>query len=402
MPSENARGILAAIVIFAFAAGGARALDSDPVWEPPEQVTYSGATNRYQHLGSDRILAFDHHGFPAVGVHLSGSANRPACFRRVPGFGWSEDYADASGSEGAYPSLAFDRYERPAISYVDGGSDQVKYAAWDGAAWNAAVVDTGVNSGYGCTALAMDLYGRPAIAYVATGGVVKFVMDTDGDGDWSDETKQTVSETTSNRWPSLAFDPLNRPMIAFHNDSVDNLCFAVKDNVQSVWRVKTVDAAGTTGWYPSLAIDPDNGYPAISYQDASASALNYAWWDGEAWQIDEGVATWGESSSLAFDPADGRPAIAFAAGGDLRFAWHDGSNWHLQTVSTAVSYYPSLAFNEYGTGWPAIAFLDQQNTVYYTEDPPDVPEPATLSFLLIGAAALLRLRRRRKAARRTG
>ena len=73
-------------------------------------------------------------------------------------------------------------------------------------------------------------------------------------------------------------------------------------------------------------------------------------------------ATSGVYPSLAFDPADGNPAIAYCdiTNGDLKLAWHDGSTWQTQTVDAVgnVGCTPSLAFNDYGSGFPSIAYFD--------------------------------------------
>ena len=64
--------------------------------------------------------------------------------RRVPGVGWVHGVVDDGGANnvGLYPSLAFDRYERPAISYYDITNGDLKYARFNGSSWIIESPDT--------------------------------------------------------------------------------------------------------------------------------------------------------------------------------------------------------------------------------------------------------------------
>ena len=102
-------------------------------------------------------------------------------------------------------------------------------------------------------------------------------------------------------------------------------------------------------------------------------------------------------ASLAFDPSDGRPAIAYSKSSDLYFAWYDGASWQTQLVDEDVSVVGpglTLAFNDYGTGFPSIAYYGydpatSEYSLYFIDDPAGVPEPTTL-MLVLGGAWLLR------------
>jgi hypothetical protein len=63
-----------------------------------------------------------------------------------------------------YTSLAFTPEGHPAISYYDSTKGDLKYAEYDGGAWQLSAVDTNGDVGM-CTSLAFTSAGRPAISY---------------------------------------------------------------------------------------------------------------------------------------------------------------------------------------------------------------------------------------------
>ena len=391
MKQTQARWILMAAMTGLVVSGAALGVDSDPTWKTPVQIGPAGAYGFSYHDAADRLLAYDHHGNPGI-VLGNGSGGQPWHFWKIPGVGWAAVGPDAVGSDGAYPSLAYDRHERPIFSYIDVADDRLKAAAWDGSAWQitTAATDAGQHS-----ALAIDQYGHAAIAYRKNTGSLNYVEDTDGDGRFDDETPGAVNLNQFIH-PSMTFDALNRPMIAAGYTFNNSLTFFVRD--KGTWASRTVEADGNTGWHPSLALNPLTGDPAIAYTNTAQSELRYAWWDAdtEAWQIEFVDATPSGYCSLAFDPADGRPAISYrGVSGHLKFAWRDDAVWHDQiAVNFANARQSSLAFNDYGTGWPAIAYVDTLGTAWFVEDPPAVPEPATMALVLLGGTILLRRRRR--------
>jgi hypothetical protein len=391
---------LLAALSFALWTAPARAITTTPTWNPYETVTNTLA-NSNRMAGADRSLAYDHHGNP--GIAFFDELNDDLRYaRRVPGVGWQYAAIDTVGTVGWHPSLAYDRYERPAISYYDTTNGNLKFARFNGTAWpTPETVDaTGDVGQY--TSLAFDLLGRPAIAYSDdTNSSLKYVQDTDGDFSLTDEAPVTVvNASIEGYFASLVFDPLNRPMIAQFDAANEDLRFSVQEPGIG-WVTTTVDSTGSTAYYPSIAIDPDTGFPAIAYWDASSIDLRYAAWNGDTWILTtvDSIGTVGAFPSLAFDPADGNPAIAYYNSGsnDLKLAWHNGTAWQTQTVESAgdVGIAPSLAFNDYGSGFPSIAYFDAGTSLFFIEDPPAVPEPASLLLLAIGLALGAGWRKRR-------
>ena len=139
---------------------------------------------------------------------------------------------------------------------------------------NQAEPATGIGFSGEYSSLAFDSTGKMAYAhYNDKGGFspggLRYIKDTDGDGLVTDETSVAITNTFQDQgyYATLAFDPQDRPMIAHYNNDTADLEFAVLDTGLG-WVNTIVDSTNLTGSYLSMAIDPDNGYPAISYYDA--------------------------------------------------------------------------------------------------------------------------------------
>ncbi len=368
----------------ALAATSAWAIGPAPTWHP-RQIVATGIDTTFGHDGADRILAYDHHGNP--GIAYNQVLLKYA--RNVPGAGWQSGTAEGTFG-GVFPSLAYDRYERPVIVSSNNVLTQIRTTSFNGLTWNTVPFD--VNGPYNYISLAFDTTGKMAAAYRDMNALdLKYVKDTDGDGLLSDEAPVFVTSSDNQGWyATLAFDPLDRPMITHQDRAGNDLKFSVLDAGVG-WITTAVDSVGLTGYHCSLAVDPDNGYPAIAYFDDDVDNLRYASWNGTSWDLTtiDSTGDVGRYPSLAFDPADGNPAISYhdLTNGDLKLAWFNGTSWQTQPVDTVgtVGTYTSLAFNDYGTGFPAIAYVDSANTLYFIEDPPAVPEPAAILLALIAA-----------------
>jgi hypothetical protein len=140
------------------------------------------------------------------------------------------------------------------------------------------------------------------------------------------------------------------------------------------WITKTVDDDGDgVGLFCSLALDP-NGRPHIAYYDATDVPLHwylkYAYYDGNKWRVmvadPEKYA--GGDCDLAVD-AGGHPHISYCQGfkdpdrRDLKYAYHDGSKWHITRVdeSGSAGAHTSIALDAQGR--PHIAYKDTPDSV---------------------------------------
>jgi hypothetical protein len=124
------------------------------------------------------------------------------------------------------------------------------------------------------------------------------------------------------------------------------------------WHIECVDCPK---WFKSMSdrslqLDTE-GYPHVAY---GGDHLYYAWHDGVQWHyntVDKSAGV-GKSASLALD-REGRPRISYydSVNYALKYAWHDGMAWHVEIVDSsnkATGGYTSLALNE--TGYPHISY----------------------------------------------
>ena len=96
------------------------------------------------------------------------------------------------------------------------------------------------------------------------------------------------------------------------------------------WATRTIDSYGDVGKHTSLALDKD-GWPHISYLDATHTALKYAYKDASGWHITTAVSSGRNDyyTSIALDNV-GYPHIIH---GDsyywrLKYTYQDASGWH--------------------------------------------------------------------------
>ncbi len=269
-----------------------------------------------------------------------------------PFYEWQMMTMDAEG--GGWTSLALVN-GRPGISYYGHGGGQardLKYAWYDGTAWQLTAVDTQGDVGV-ATSLA-EVNGQPAISYYDRGNRDLKYARYDGTS-W--QLTPVDTQGGDNGYTSLAVVN-GQPAISYHDLTNGDLKYARFDGTS--WQIATVDAGGTVGWWSSLEVV--NGQPAISYYDGSNGDLKYARFDGTSWQLStvDAQGDVGKTNSLAV--VDGQPAISYydESNGDLKYARFDGASWQVSTVDAGgtVGWSNSLAVVN---GQPAISYYDAIN-----------------------------------------
>ncbi len=259
----------------------------------------------------DRLVSLAHSLAVLILVVLLLGPSVTAGLADAPTVAWQTEIADVDG--GVCPSLALDSNGWPHISY--GGNEAgtfiygLKYAYYDGSAWQIEMVDDHVSPG------------------------------------WK---------------TSLAMDSLDEPHIAYH-DPHEALMYAHYYN--SSWHIQTVDSGGDVGEHASLELD-STGMPSIAYTDETNHALKYARRSGATWQKETVVALAGSGQSisldLAMDAADHPHLCYYDYDADvLYYAHHDGATWHFDPVAASVFYNGqdcALALDR--EGHPHIAYVD--------------------------------------------
>jgi len=329
---------------------------------------------------------------------------------------WSTEFVDTTGKVGNLNSIAVDADGYSHISYFDRTNWDLKYAHWDGSAWQVEVADS--TGYYGATSIVLDTLGNPHIScklefpeyyhciahiwwdgtdwqrdVIETGtemfqdigdytaialdasdyphvaythypssdfGYLKYgYKDASG---WHTVMIDSIGCVDGVKYCDIALDNQNYPHISYYDYDVYDLKYAYWDG--ATWHIESVDTAGHVGKSSSIALD-SLGYPHIAYTDGTNYGVKYARWDGSAWQIEtvESDIGYGFYTSLALDAND-HPHISSAEyASDLRFAYWDGSVWQIEVVDDAVGCgWTSLAID--GDGYSHIAYYDDVYEVY--------------------------------------
>ena len=320
-----------------------------------------------------------------VGVRITDDDGAQAtAYTTATIHGWKIVTVDATPPVGQHCSLAVIA-GKPAISYVDDNTDDLKYArsatptGQDDADWTPTVVDDTEDSTGFYTSLASVLE-LPAISYFNdTDDTLNYAICSMPDGGSPADWTHVVVDATAAVGAYCSLDLVNsKPAISYRDITNTSLKYtrsstssgsATEDWNQPV----TVDNSGDVGRYTSLEVVAN--CPAISYTTVGSSQLKYA----RSYHIHGAEGTWldvivadttidsGYHTSLKV--VAGHPAIgcfnsaAFNAK-YLRSTTNTGNNqsdWS-QIVSfggiSDVGQFTSLAVID---GRPALAFFDASN-----------------------------------------
>jgi hypothetical protein len=169
---------------------------------------------------------------------------------------------------------------------------------------------------------------------------------------------------------SLQLDANGYPVISHYDTTNGNLKLAVcKDATCLTKDITTVDDSGDVGSETSLQLNAMNGYPVISYYDATNADLKLAVCNDATCFMkdittvdDMGV---GPSTSLQLD-ANGYPVISYydRTNGNLKLAVCNDATCSTKDITTVddlghVGQYTSLQLN--ANGYPVISYYDTTN-----------------------------------------
>lgn len=407
-----ARAMLAASTVL-LTTVRASAVDGTPSWfevdvaAPEPSSTFSSPT-----------LAFDHYGRPSVSwsrLYTIGGTN--AVYRSdLLGLGfWSHHLLESFASTGLATSLSFDRAERP-FSIWQSSSGSIKYQFNNGATQTLAA--GGANANQPLLHVRHDLAGNLRGVYTGAAAGQLFAVNQLG-SNYASTSLFTIPGVSQVLDIGLTTDHTGLRHLAARvslTSGGDRLYVASEPTSgSSAWPGMFLPVAGEVLGM-DITTNPETGHPALAYSTfesgANTSRIFYSAFNGitmETTQVQTTTAARFHDLSLAFDISDGRPAIAFereriipSPAEELHFAWLNASSiWQSGLVDGSVSLTsalghlrkPSLAFDDFGTSWPAIAYVDGDGSLNVAFDPPIIPEPATLLLVAVG---LLAPRRRRE------
>jgi hypothetical protein len=277
-------------------------------------------------MGRYTSLALDDTGQPHIAYY--GTPNLK--YARLNGATWVIQIVDPTNLVGRFASLALDEAGQPAISYYDETNHDLKFATWDGTAWQVETVDAGEigDANGGLTSLAFDATGHPYIAYFAPDNVKLAYFDG---ADWQFETLPDPGAGVSAL--SLALNVGDDPTVAVIRQPL----LRVLSFDGAEWKNRLVDYAGDTGYESSLVIDENDG---LHFSYRSGDYLKYLAFNGQEWRMAL-VDTGGRSSSLALDSA-GYPRISYQTEDTLKYAYYDGLGWQVETLEVV-----GPTYNEY-------------------------------------------------------
>lgn len=270
--------------------------------------------------------------------------------------GWQRHIIDPYGAS-PDTSLDLDQSGRPHVVYK--GHDgqyrySLKYAVFDGSAWQVAIVDNEIATGWHPD-LALDARDEPHVAYYHPNGKLMYVHFYNAS--WHNQTVDSGDDVGEH--PALAVDSANRPHIAYVDEAANSIKYARRTG--ATWQIAMVvvlPGASQTIML-DMALDPAER-PHICYYDELADALKHTAYDGAAWRTDTvagGIVSYnGQGCSIAVD-GDGRPHISFRNLG-MFYARYDGGQWHLTEVDNDffAGRVSSLALDVHGR--PRIAYDD--------------------------------------------
>ncbi|MCU0611800.1 MAG: carboxypeptidase regulatory-like domain-containing protein [Candidatus Eisenbacteria bacterium] len=140
------------------------------------------------------------------------------------GAGWQIHVVDSEGEVGMYPSMELDGDNHPHISYYGNGA--LKYAYWNGSAWSIQNVDSEAGATphpTRCTSLALDPLGFPHISYHdAVNDDLKYAY-WDGSA-W--QIRTVDSEGKVGGYSSLALDGMGFPHMSYYHATNCDLKYA--------------------------------------------------------------------------------------------------------------------------------------------------------------------------------
>lgn len=318
-------------------------------------------------IGADGLPVVSYRGQQALKVAKCGD---PACSRG------NVTLSTVGGTAAHSTSIAIGADGLPVISYLDVTDLEVAKCndpACAGGDETVSTVDVGSAGGAGRTSIAVGADGLPAIAYFrASSQDLMLAKCNDPACAGGDETLSTVDGAGSTGlYASLAVGADGLPVISYFDNTGGDLEIAKCNDPACSGAdesLSTVDSVGTVGHFTSIAIGAD-GLPVISYFDSTNSDLRVAKCNDlacaggdEALSTVDSLGLAGNFSSIGLG-SDGLPVIAYVADEGIQRAvgvakCHDAAcaDVTLSTVTSGQHDFLSLAVAP--DGLPVISYRE--------------------------------------------
>ncbi len=275
---------------------------------------------------------------------------------------------DQDGVTGQWTSLALDAAENPYIAYFDSTDQRLRFAAWNGTAFDIEAVDSTQDGGMNCD-LALDGDGNPHISYYAYStdrdSVSLYYANRSG-GSWTVEHVEggPVESFGRSTWTSIGLGE-DGPSIAYLEVAPSHRLKYAARGVGGAWGTAVADPTSGSGFEAALVLD-DSGTPHISHlhfvsggglELRYSTLTNLVAWSNEvvsnADTIDIG---WADIDLLAGDV----PAIAYLRGTSnlLYVAVQSGAG-----NTWAKSFYDTAGVGPNNDTKPVAIHVDEQNRV---------------------------------------
>ncbi|MBT6874743.1 MAG: hypothetical protein HOA28_05900, partial [Euryarchaeota archaeon] len=269
---------------------------------------------------------------------------------------------DASSSyQGYYPKIALDSNNNPHVAYHDNSGNDLEYAYCYSScdivsSWIKQTLDS---VGGDRPSIDIDSDDNIYISYYNTTGTsIDYIKIYSG----VDEIINIANVGSHHYQLGSALSDLTLHLSYYNgSESSGKLQYSFKNISTGSWENYVVDETSSkTGLYSDIDID-SNGYPHISYLDATGNKIKYAYFNGESWIISE-ISDVGSTSgytSIILDSLD-RAIIAYydSTTGDLMMAKWNGEAWDIASQDDgSIARGTDIVTDD--TGMSFIAYFDE-------------------------------------------
>jgi hypothetical protein len=291
-------------------------------------------------VGTFSSIAIGDNGYPVISYYdfANGALKVAACTTAGCTGTPTITTIDSEGDVGVETSIAVGDNGYPVITYRDNTNSALKVAACTTTDCTGTptimTVDSIGNVGY-FTSIAIGDNGYPIISYYETiGAVLKVAACTATDCSGTPTITTVDSDSGAGWYTSIAIGDNGLPVISYRDDAIGLLKVAACSTADcsGTPTITTIDSDGDVGGYTSIEIG-DNGYPIISYNDATNTALKVA-----------ACTTTGCTGTPTITTIDSTgtvgtyTSIAIGNNGNPIISYHDGGNsdlkvaaiWHLE------------------------------------------------------------------------